>query len=291
MKLSLKLTACTALLVATQSILVSCKEEPPAASPPKQDAANLPQASTIGILEGTIGDGMFSAALNTRDSTITIEEWDGIPNSSSQRDSSELSLEAFLLGPERWIGPPRLVTIAHHIDSLSFTLRFAGRLAVDEKLTALPGCELNISHRPLVPATAGSWTTTQEVTLPRYDIVFQVTSYDEPSKAITGVVKGKLIDPAKPASDSFDIHLTLTSAAPPAPVNEPEPEPRIPADHLIIDTTPPAEASDVDSSADEQPQPDASPDPQSPPAEATPAVEEAVEVRPAIPYTPDDGNE
>lgn len=300
MKPRLKLAVCSALFLVANSALVSCKDEPAASAPLSSDTTNTPEPLAIGSLEGTIGNETFSSTLNTRDSTIHIEEWDGLSAKSEQRDGDEMSLEAFLMGTDLWSGPPRLVTITHRVDNTSLTLRFAGRLAVDETLTALPGCLIETTDAPLVPIAKGSWTTATDVTLPRYDLIFLVTSFDETSKVITGVIKGQLINPTKPGSDPVPIQLTLTSKKAPEPVAEPEA--RIPPDEVITEAPKPIanieEEVDATSAASEQSEvnepvePEATPAEVTPaeatPAEATPAEEDDVEIRRAIPFTPQD---
>jgi len=297
MKSRLKLAAYTALLLIANCALVSCQDEPSTTETQSSDKANMPAPQSIGSLEGTIGENAVSTTLNTQDSSIVIEEWDGISDNKQQRDSGEMSFEAFLLGTDLWNGPPRMVTITHQTDDITLTLRFAGRLAIDEKLTALPGCLIETSDAPLVPAAKGSWKTAKNVTLPRYDLILQVTSFDEPGNVITGIVKGQLIDPTKPGTDPLSIELALSSANP--SMSDTNSDTRVPANHLIIDAdTQPA------SIIEEQPVPaengeqtvhsDTAPSEPSDPG-LNPAAQdeeqEDIEIRRAIPVSPNLQNE
>ncbi len=308
MRLHTYITTFSLLLLIAVGGLVSCKEKTGAVENGTSEAPQAPEATVIGTLEGTLGDEPFSATLNEQDSQFTIEEWDGLSTKSKQRDGGEMSLEAFLMGTDLWSGPPRLVTITHHVDGVSLTLRFAGRLAVDEKLTALPGCLIETADAPLVPATKGSWTTAKNVTLPHYDFILRVTSFDEPSKVITGVIEGQLINPTKPNSDPLPLELAVSSEK--APESVAELEAQIPT----TDTAPPVatttqeddktsaeseqnevneplviEATPAEVIPAEEDENTASLEPEATPSEVTPTEEEKVEIRPAIPYKPSRG--
>lgn len=297
MKFRPNLAACITLLLVAASALVSCKDEQSVTEPPSNDTSKTPEAQIIGTLEGTIGEKAFSTTLNTQDSSIIIEKWDGISDKSKQRDGGEMSFEGFLMGTDLWSGPPRLVTVTHHVEGISMTLRFAGRLAVDEKLTALPGCLLKTNDAPLVPAAKGSWTTAEDVTLPSYDLILQVTSFDELSKVFTGIIKGQLLDPTKPDSDPKSLELTLTTTNP--SMSDTDSDTRVPANHLILNAdTQPSGTTAQQTVPKENGRPaditeTAGPEANDP--SLNPATEDEnrqdIEVRPAIPVSPTLQNE
>ena len=171
-------------------------------------------AEKTGQLSGVIESTSIDAELNTDDSSIEVKKWTGLSTQPVERDSANLSLEAFLLGPEFWTGNPRMITVNHSNKDLNLSLRFGGRLAVDEKLIALPGNRFTAGGKTMVAVSDGVWKTAENVVLPRYDISFTVTSYDEDSGMLNGKIVGHLYNPTNPSADSVPIELELETHPP-----------------------------------------------------------------------------